>query len=51
MQLLTVEELLEGKQIDMPRTAGANRTFKAAPRVTRKAAAVQRDAFDTTENG
>ena len=31
VQLLTVGELLEGKTVDMPRTAGTNRTFKKAP--------------------
>jgi site-specific DNA-methyltransferase (adenine-specific) len=33
VQLLTVGELLEGKTVDMPRTAGTNRTFKRAPKV------------------
>jgi DNA modification methylase len=33
VQLLTVGELLKGKTIDMPRTAGTNRTFKKAPKV------------------
>ena len=32
IQLLTVEELLEGKPVDMPRTAGTNKTFKQAPK-------------------
>ncbi|MBA2684141.1 MAG: restriction endonuclease [Gemmatimonadaceae bacterium] len=32
MQLLTVGELLEGKGIDYPRTAGTNQTFKQAPK-------------------
>lgn len=32
VQLLTVGELLEGKTVDMPRTAGTNRTFKRAPK-------------------
>lgn len=36
VQLLTVGELLEGKAVDMPRTAGTNRTFKAAPKAKRK---------------
>jgi site-specific DNA-methyltransferase (adenine-specific) len=46
VQLLTVGELLERKQINAPRTAGANVTYKAAPKV---AAPVhhQHDAFDT----
>jgi site-specific DNA-methyltransferase (adenine-specific) len=36
VQLLTVHELLEGRAVDMPRTAGTNRTFKAAPKAKRK---------------
>ncbi len=32
VQLFTVGELLEGKSVDMPRTAGTNRTFKKAPK-------------------
>jgi hypothetical protein len=35
IQLLTVGELLEGKTVDMPRTAGTNRTFKKAPKAKR----------------
>ena len=35
VQLLTVAELLEGKAVDMPRTAGTNRTFKRAPKASR----------------
>jgi hypothetical protein len=35
VQLLTVGELLEGKTVDMPRTAGTNRTFKQAPKARR----------------
>ncbi|MBA3342017.1 MAG: site-specific DNA-methyltransferase [Gemmatimonadaceae bacterium] len=38
LQLLTVAELLEGKTIDYPRTAGINRTYKQAPRAMRKVA-------------
>ncbi|HYU51968.1 MAG TPA: hypothetical protein VEK37_03455 [Gemmatimonadaceae bacterium] len=34
--MLTVEELLNGKQLDYPRTAGINVTTKAAPRVVRE---------------
>ncbi|MDQ6769620.1 MAG: site-specific DNA-methyltransferase [Gemmatimonadota bacterium] len=45
VQLLTVGELLEGKQINAPRTAGTNVTYKAAPKVTPKLA-LQHDAFD-----
>lgn len=32
IQLLTIEELLSGKKIDMPRAAGTNVTFKTAKR-------------------
>jgi DNA modification methylase len=35
VQLLTVGEILEGKTVDMPRTAGTNRTFKKAPKAKR----------------
>jgi site-specific DNA-methyltransferase (adenine-specific) len=35
VQLLTVGELLKGKTVDMPRTAGTNRTFKKAPKAKR----------------
>jgi DNA modification methylase len=45
LQLLTVGELLAGKKIDAPRTAGTNITFRAAPKVEPRLA-VQRDAFD-----
>lgn len=38
IQLLTVAELLEGKGIDYPRTAGTNLTYKQAPRAIRKVA-------------
>jgi len=36
IQLLTIEEILSGKIVDYPRTAGINVTTKAAPRVTVK---------------
>ena len=36
IQLLTVEELLDGKGIEYPRTAGINKTFKAAPKAKRQ---------------
>lgn len=36
VQLLTVGELLEGKTVDMPRTAGTNKTFKRAPKTKAK---------------
>lgn len=45
LQLITIAELLEGKQIDAPRTAGTNVTYKAAPKIA-PTLAVQRDAFD-----
>lgn len=45
IQLLTVEQLLAGRQINGPRTAGTNVTYKAAPKVV-PTLAVQRDAFD-----
>lgn len=32
LQILTVKELLAGKQIDMPQTRGINITFKQAPK-------------------
>ena len=35
VQLLTVGELLKGKTVDMPRTAGTNRTFRKAPKANR----------------
>lgn len=35
VQLLTVGDLLQGKTVDMPRTAGTNRTFKKAPKAKR----------------
>jgi hypothetical protein len=36
IQLLTIEELLDGKQLDAPRLTGADRTHKRAPRVVRE---------------
>jgi hypothetical protein len=36
LQLLTVAELLDGRGIDYPRTAGANQTFKRAPKARKK---------------
>ncbi len=38
IQLLTVAELLGGKGIDYPKTAGANLTYKQAPKAIRKVA-------------
>lgn len=43
VQLIAVDELLEGKTIDMPRTVGTNKTFKKAPRA--KAKVDQEDLF------
>jgi DNA modification methylase len=38
IQLLTVAELLEGAAVDAPKTAGANVTYKTAPRAVLKVA-------------
>lgn len=38
IQLLTVGELLDGRRIDYPQTAGVNRTFKQAPKAKAKKA-------------
>ncbi len=38
IQLLTVGELLEGRSIDYPRTAGSNVTYRQAPRQERRVA-------------
>jgi site-specific DNA-methyltransferase (adenine-specific) len=38
IQLLTVAEILEGRGIDYPRTAGVNQTYKQAPKVLMKVA-------------
>lgn len=46
IQLLTVAELLEGKGIDYPRTAGVNKTLKAAPRSKGKKGEGQLDLVD-----
>ena len=32
LQLLTIEEILDGRTVDMPKVTGANVTFKKAPR-------------------
>ena len=48
LQLLTVGELLEGKRIDYPQTAGVNRTYKQAPKV-KKVAEKVRSLFDKDE--
>jgi hypothetical protein len=44
-----VGELLEGKQIDYPQTAGINRTYRQAPRA-RKVAEKARGLFDKDED-
>jgi site-specific DNA-methyltransferase (adenine-specific) len=49
IQLLTVGEVLEGKGIDYPRTAGANVTLKPAPRVKEELVATA-DLFDDTND-
>ncbi len=49
IQLLTVGELLEGKRIDYPQTAGINRTYKKAPKVQKVAEKV-RGLFDKDES-
>ena len=49
LQLLTVGELLEGKRIDYPQTAGINRTYKQAPKA-RKVAEKIRGLFDKDES-
>lgn len=41
IQLLTVEQLMDGHGIDYPKTAGANVTFKRAPKKQKKAAEQQ----------
>jgi DNA modification methylase len=45
LQLLTIADLLDGRQIDAPRATGTNVTFKPAPRARRKVAE-QHDVFD-----
>ena len=49
VQLLTVAELLQGKTIDYPRTAGINRTYKQAPRALLKVAE-PKGLFDADES-
>jgi site-specific DNA-methyltransferase (adenine-specific) len=44
VQLLTVDELLNGKGIDLPKITGSNVTLKKAPRVTKKRA--QQEGLD-----
>ena len=46
VQLLTVGELLEGKRIDYPQTAGINATFKAAPKAKAKKKKAAPSLFD-----
>lgn len=49
LQLITVGELLAGEQIDAPRTAGTNTTYKTAPRAALKVAESP-SLFDANEN-
>jgi DNA modification methylase len=46
IQILTVGELLDGRGIDFPRTAGTNKTFKAAPKA-KKAKGINASLFDS----
>jgi len=46
IQILTVEELLNGKTVEYPRTRGSNVTFKKAPRSRKKLADHQDLPFD-----
>jgi site-specific DNA-methyltransferase (adenine-specific) len=41
LQILTIEQLLAGKKIDMPQSTGMNVTFKKAPKARREDAATQ----------
>jgi DNA modification methylase len=36
IQIVTVGELLDGRTLDIPRTAGTNKTFKAAPKAKKR---------------
>jgi DNA modification methylase len=45
LQLLTIEEFFSGKSIDYPTTAGADVTFKKAPRAKPLPRAVEQDLF------
>lgn len=45
LQLLTVGDILDGRGLDYPRTAGTNITYKQAPRATKKVAETP-DLFD-----
>jgi DNA modification methylase len=49
MQLLTIEELLGGKGIDYPRTAGTNRTYAEVPKI-KKVAEPQPQLFDLPDS-
>lgn len=46
MQLLTIQELIEGKRIEMPQEKHTNVTFKQAPKATPKKRKGKRLAFD-----
>jgi DNA modification methylase len=45
LQILTIEDLFAGKQIDFPSVTGTDVTLKAAPRSKRVPRAFQQDAF------
>ncbi|MGH7519076.1 MAG: hypothetical protein ACREOC_16700 [Gemmatimonadales bacterium] len=52
VQLRTIAELLDGKAVDHPRVAGANQTFKAAPRMVREhARLLMLDLGNGTDHG
>ncbi len=51
IQLLTVGELLAGKGVDYPRTAGTNITYKRAPSALRKVAEPHPDLFKGQDQG
>lgn len=46
LQVLTVDEVFAGKQIDYPKTAGTEVTFKRAPKAKRSPRAVPQELFD-----
>jgi site-specific DNA-methyltransferase (adenine-specific) len=49
IQLLTIEDILDGKGIDYPRTAGINQTYKASPRAPEDSGALNLDIDLTPE--
>jgi len=46
LQLLTIEELLDGKKVDFPETAGVDQTFRQAPRNAAKGKTQQGSLLD-----